>query len=195
MYTWDETRLYVPPELTARLIELDGAGAVAFVGSPATALYDNKANLELITGPEFAHHLDDAERAMVAAHVPPTFRLLETTLERALDGRERLICKPASAYGGKDIEFGHTMSDADWRALLEARLADPRQRHVCQELVRPAVVDFAGLEPPGREVVLGSLIFGGRSAGLFLRQVVPHGAAPINVKQGAEAAAILTVSP
>ena len=194
MYTWHETRRFVPPALTARLIEMDGTGAVAFIGSPATSLYDNKANLELLTQPEFAHHLSEGERQLVRAHVPATFRLRDATLSRALADQSRLVCKPASAYGGMGIAFGPAMDRQEWRSLMLSRLADPHERHVCQELVTADAVNLAGQDPPGREVVLSPLFFGGRFAGLFLRQCPPVGYAPINVKQGAEAAAVLTVA-
>ncbi|MBE8517365.1 hypothetical protein ILP97_07570 [Amycolatopsis sp. H6(2020)] len=192
MYTWHESKRFVPPELTARLIELDTARVVDFIGSPAAALFDDKANLELLT--EFEEVLDDSERELVRASVPTTFRLREATLDRAIRDRERLVCKPASAYGGVDIGFGPAMTDTEWGAVLRRRLADPRERYVCQELVPPMRVDLPGREPAGREVVLGPLVFGGRTAGIFLRESAPVGHAPINVKQGAEAAAVLTVA-
>lgn len=71
---------------TARTIDL--------VGSPATALFDHKANLELLT----THRdlLDPAEQTLVSQHVPETFRLTESTMERAVAERERLVCKPGS---------------------------------------------------------------------------------------------------
>ncbi|WP_328456920.1 MULTISPECIES: hypothetical protein [unclassified Amycolatopsis] len=191
MYTWDETRRFVPPELTRRLIELDDARAVDFVGSPATALFDDKANLELVTSPGYAGYLDAGERALAAAHVPATFRLSESTVDVAVAGREGFVCKPSSAYGGKDVVFGAAVTDDEWRRLLAERI---HGRFVCQERVHPAVVRLAGSGTGGSEVVLGPLIFGGRSAGVFLREGPPRGAAPINVKQGAQAAAVLTVA-
>ncbi|GHD56841.1 hypothetical protein ACFQL8_03515 [Streptomyces goshikiensis] len=192
MYTWHETKNHVPPALTRRLMELDRALKVDFIGAPATALYDNKANLALFSEPEFEALLTEEERALVRAHVPPTFRLRADTLDRAVAGREELICKPASAYGGKDMAFGFASDDAAWRALMAERLADPRERYVLQRRLRPAVVVLPGANPPGREMVLAPLVFGGRYAGTFLRQAPPRPESTINASSGAEAAAVLT---
>ncbi|MDF3287932.1 hypothetical protein [Streptomyces silvisoli] len=193
MYTWHESRAFVPHEHTRALMDLDTAGKLDFVGSPAAALFDNKANLELLTAPEFASQLRSEEREWVRTHVPSTFRLRAETADRALADRERLICKPASAYGGKGVAFGRAMTDQEWRALIRERLADQRERYVVQERLRPAVVELPGATPPEREVVLGPLVFGGRFAGVMLRQSLPSGLAPINAANGAESAAVLTV--
>ena len=193
MYTWHESRAFVPHEHTRALMDLDSAGKLDLIGSPAAALFDNKANLELLTAPEFDAHLRADERELVRAHVPPTFRLRPENAERAIADRERLVCKPASAYGGKNVAFGHAMTDQEWRTLLRDRLADRRERYVVQERLRPSVVELPGAVPPGREVVLGPLVFGGRSAGVMLRQSPPDGRTPINAATGAEAAAVLTV--
>ncbi len=193
MYTWHESRKFVPHEHTRALMDLDTAGKLDFIGSPAAALFDNKANLELLTAREFDSHLLADERELVREHVPPTFRLRAATADRALTDRERLICKPASAYGGRDVAFGQAMTDQEWRTLIRERLADQRERYVMQERLHPAVVELPGPTPPGREVVLGPLVFGGRFAGVLLRQCPPGGPAPINAANGAEMAGVLTV--
>ncbi|MFD7079373.1 hypothetical protein ACFYXV_30125 [Streptomyces sp. NPDC002181] len=195
MYTWHETKKHVPPALTRRLMELDIAEKIDFIGAPATALHDNKGNLALLTEPEFDHLLSDEERSLARAHVPETFRLRADTLDRALAEREELICKPASAYGGKDLAFGFTQDDGQWRVLLTERLADPNETYVLQRRLRPAVVDVPGADPAGREVVLAPLVFGGRFAGTFLRQAPPRSASAINASSGAEAAGVLTFEP
>jgi glutathionylspermidine synthase len=195
MYTWHETKHHVPPALTRRLMGLDIARKVDFIGAPATALYDNKANLALLTDPAHDALLTDEERALVRAHVPPTFRLRPDTLERALAGRDGLICKPASAYGGKDMAFGFLQDDEEWRALLAERLADPRETYVLQQRLRPAVLALPGAEGPGREMVLAPLVFGGRFAGTFLRQAPPRPDSTINASSGAAAGAVLTFAP
>ncbi|MEU1626339.1 hypothetical protein ABZ746_13640 [Streptomyces sp. NPDC020096] len=192
MYTWHESKNFVPPERTRALMELDTAGKLDFIGSPAAALFDNKANLELLTAPEFDSHLRADERALVRAHVPPTFRLRAQTADRAITDRERLICKPASAYGGKNVAFGCAMDDRQWRSLVRERLADQRERYVLQERLHPSVVELPGTTPPEREVVLAPLVFGGRYAGVFLRQSPPKSDSPINASNGAESAAVLT---
>lgn len=191
-YTWHETKHFVPPALTRRLMELDTEGKVDFIGSPAAALYDNKANLALLFDDAFADVLGEEERALVQAHVPATFRLREDTLDRATAEREQLLCKPASAYGGKDIVFGHATDEDRWRAVLDERLQDATERYVLQRRMPPAVVGLPGVTPPEREVVLAPLVFGGRCAGVFLRQALPRPESTINASSGAESAGVLT---
>ncbi|MHB9864507.1 hypothetical protein [Streptomyces sp. YIM S03343] len=193
-YTWHETKRFVPPAVTRRLMELDSAGLVDFIGSPAAALYDNKGNLALLHDPEHRGLLTDEERALVTRHIPETFRLRPGTLDRALDHRELLVCKPASAYGGKNLEYGAASSDRAWRTLLQNRLADRDERYVLQIRQRPATVRIPGARPAAeREVVLAPLVFGGTHAGVFLRQAPPRPQSTINASNGAEVAALLTV--
>ena len=194
-YTWHETKNFVPPALTRALMDLDTAGKLDFIGSPAAALHDNKANLALLHDPEYQHLLTDEEQALVQAHVPVTFRLTPESLDRAVEERERLLCKPASAYGGKDLAFGFLAADdGAWAAELRERLADPRERHVLQERVQPSVVGVPGVRPSGgREVVLAPLVFGGSYAGVFLRQAPVRPGSAINASSGAESSAVLTL--
>ncbi|MFF1921992.1 hypothetical protein ACFVW8_15635 [Streptomyces sp. NPDC058221] len=193
-YTWYETRRFVPPALTRRLMELDAARVVDFIGSPAAALYDNKANLALLFDEAYAHLLDDEERSLIERHVPGTFRLSEETLERAVAARERLLCKPTAAYGGKDMTYGFSLDDDAWRSLLTEYLREPAERYVLQYRVPPALVDLPGASPSAREVVLAPLVFGGRFAGTFLRQAPPREESVINASNGAESAGVLTIS-
>lgn len=192
-YTWHETKRFVPPALTLRLMELDAAGLVDFIGSPAAALYDNKGNLALLHDAEFDGLLTKEERTLVSRYVPATFRLRPKSLDRAVAQRELLVCKPASAYGGKDLVFGSARSDDEWRALLHARLADTDERYVLQLRQHPAVVPVPGAQHcTEREVVLAPLVFGGTYAGVFLRQAPPRPEPAINASGGAEVAAMLT---
>ncbi|WP_327176504.1 hypothetical protein OG599_15135 [Streptomyces sp. NBC_01335] len=191
-YTWHETRRFVPPALTRRLMELDAAGKVDFIGSPAAGLFDNKANLALLF--EYASLLTNEERTLVERHVPETFRLSEETLERAVAAREQLLCKPASAYGGKDMRYGFPLDDTAWRALLTECLRGSAERHVLQYRVPPAVVELPGASPSAREVVLAPLVFGGRFAGTFLRQAPPREESVINASSGAESAGVLSIT-
>ncbi|MFK4149117.1 hypothetical protein [Streptomyces sp. NPDC004065] len=193
-YTWHETKRFVPPGLTRRLMDLDTAGLVDFIGSPAAALHDNKGNLALLHDPEHAALLTADERALVARYVPDTFRLRPDTLDRALTHRELLVCKPASAYGGKNLAFGSAHGDQEWGALLRDLLADPEERYVLQLCRPPATVRVPTAHPgTEREVVLAPLIFGGSYAGVFVRQAPPRPHSTINASSGAEVAALLTV--
>ncbi|MGW4651415.1 hypothetical protein [Kitasatospora sp. NPDC004289] len=192
-YTWDETRRFVPPALTRRLMELDAAGKVDFIGSPAAALYDNKANLALLFDPRYTALLTAEERELVRKHVPETRVLDATTLDWALAARPLLVCKPTAAYGGKDIAFGLVHSDAAWETELRRRLARPGEVHVLQRREAPARLTLPGTATAERELVLAPLLFGGRPAGIFVRHAPPKPDSAINASSGAEAAGALTL--
>ncbi|WP_327306702.1 hypothetical protein OG730_27205 [Streptomyces sp. NBC_01298] len=191
-YTWHETKQFVPPSLTRRLMELDTARKVDFIGSPAAALYDDKVNLTLLFDAEFAALLTDEERALVQRYVPETFRLTARNLERAFALREELICKPADAFGGKGLVFGALLDEAAWRDVLAERLQNPAERYILQRRLSPAVVELPGPPSSRREVVLAPLVFGGRYAGTFVRQAAPTAGSAINASSGAEVAGVLT---
>jgi glutathionylspermidine synthase len=192
-YTWYETKRYVPAGLTSQLMELDRRNQVAFINAPATALFDSKANLELLTGPQHRHLMTAPERKLVERYVPETFRLTSDSYQRALEEQHELICKPALAYGGKGVSYGPAMSSSAWRSLLDERLAESHEEaYVCQACVAVAAVQVPALDTAPRNISLGPLVFGGRYAGTFYRQLPARSGSVINASQGAEVGAVLT---
>jgi uncharacterized circularly permuted ATP-grasp superfamily protein len=170
-------------------MQLDRQGKVAFVNAPASALFDSKANLELLTQPEYAHLLSSEERSLASRYLPETFRLTPGTLQRALDEQDRLVCKPALAYGGKGVSYGPAMSASAWRTLLSERLADvDLETYVCQEYLPLAELPVPALDDAPRQICFGPLVFGGRFAGTFYRQLPSSNHAVINASNGAEVA-------
>ncbi|MET9763546.1 hypothetical protein ABZ016_31645 [Streptomyces sp. NPDC006372] len=197
MYTWLETRRFVPPETTIALSDADAAGLVDFVGPPTAALYNSKSNLEILTSPAFSGYFTAAEREFVDVYLPRTFRLTDETLAEALSGQSELVLKPASEYGGRGIVFGPSVSRGEWTQAVTA--AAYGAGHVCQQLLaRPW--RCPGVDATGRRrdyhVCLGPLVFGSEYAGTLVRWAdTESGNRVINVKQGAEAGGLLTASP
>lgn len=193
MFTWDELRHHVPFSLIEQLVAADRAGLIDFIAPPTSALFDNKANLELLTADSHASRWSASEQEIIRKYVPRTFRLSHDTHERALRDQDQLVLKPACAYGGKGVVFGHELSRAQWESRLNASIFEPGG-FVCQERVtglwRHEVVD--GDRRSDHFMSLGGMIFGGRYAGAFVRQVADQGEAPIlNAKQGAEVGAAI----
>jgi len=195
MYTWLETRQYVPHDVTTRLIEADEAGVVDFVSPPLSALYDHKANLEILTSGVHRHHFTDGERAVLDRYVPRTWRLTDDTLKLAARDRAGFVLKPATEYGGKGIVFGDQVGDEVWRATLSASL-DRDATYVLQERLGDlwSYDDPDGATCRKYQVCLGPMIFGGRYAGTFMRHApATTGGSAINTARGAEAASLLVL--
>lgn len=192
MYTWLETRKYVPSEVTVALMEADAAGLVDFIAPPTSALFDHKANLELLTSDSFAKCFTGAEREFIQRYVPRTFRVTEGTAAEALVNRSRMVLKPGSDYGGRGIVFGDQVSDEEWATAIGAAAAG--SGFICQQRLDELWTSraFNGTEYRDYYVCLGPLVFAGEYAGTFVRQAdAASGNLVINVKQGAEAGGLL----
>lgn len=192
MYTWLETRKFVPSEVTIRLMEADAAGLVDFIAPPTSALFDHKANLELLTSDSFAECFTEAERDFIRRYVPRTFRVTEGTASEALADRSRMVLKPGSDYGGRGIVFGDQVSDEEWTTAIGAAAAG--SGFICQQRLEELWTSqgFNGTEYRDYYVCLGPLVFAGEYAGTFVRWAdAASGNLVINVKQGAEAGGLL----
>jgi hypothetical protein len=129
------------------------AGAACMVNPFRCKLLHKKASLAALSDEDNAYLFDDAERAVIDAHIPWTRVVEERTttyhgrqidlLPWAAAHREQLVLKPNDEYGGKGIVLGWTVDEAAWREALRAALAEP---HVVQERVvlpTEAYPDFA----------------------------------------------------
>ncbi|MGI8667199.1 MAG: hypothetical protein ACR2N4_14425 [Jatrophihabitans sp.] len=194
-YTWYETKRYVPAARTRQLMALDQQGQLSFVNAPATALFDSKVNLELLTAPRYRHLLTPAEQQLVERYLPETFRLTPDSYQRAVQEQHRLVCKPALAYGGKGVSHGAAMSAPAWRSLLADRLDESdAEAYVCQASLPVAAVPVPTLDAAPRQICLGPLVFGGRYAGTFYRQLPATDHSVINASNGAEVGGTLAVA-
>ncbi|MEK8034765.1 hypothetical protein AACH06_28435 [Ideonella sp. DXS29W] len=195
MFTWNELKRFVPYSLVQALVAAEEDGLVDFIGAPVTALFDHKANLELLTSPAFAHRYTEAEQSLLKRVVPLTFRVTQESVEHALDRRVDLVLKPGDEYGGNGVVFGSSVSPEEWeRRLREANASC--QLYVCQAVVRSDWRHDVAM-PGGRRryvACLGPMVFGGVYAGLAVRQTVQGGDTPvINVANGAEEGCGLSV--
>lgn len=192
MYTWYETCEFVPPGLTRQLIDLDSRGLVDFIGTPASALHDNKVNLELLTSSRFRHLLSDAERALVDGHLPATFRLLDETFGAAVENKDSLVCKPSSEFGGRGVLCGWTMDVADWRAALSSRVRES-QTYVCQQRVTSVASYTTAAMGEPIDICFGPLVLGGRYGGSFTKELERRAGPVISGSAGCVPGAVLAV--
>ena len=101
-----------------------------FVNSFRCRLSEDKAFLALLTDEDFVPLLSDAERTLVARTVPWTRKLEERRTSKdgqevdllrfVREHRERLVLKPAHAYGGHDVLVGDETGAAAWDEAVRA---------------------------------------------------------------------------
>jgi len=85
MYTYAEMKaLHIPHGIVHELAAADADGLVDFIGSPANVLFDNKANLGLLSSEHFLSSLDDDDRQFVRRYIPSTWILTAAWLAEAL---------------------------------------------------------------------------------------------------------------
>ncbi|HVG39661.1 MAG TPA: hypothetical protein VM870_10240, partial [Pyrinomonadaceae bacterium] len=131
----------------------------------------------------YAHLFDEAEREVIARHVPWTRRVREgktehqnrpvDLLEFTVERRDQLVLKPNDDYGGHGIYIGWNASESEWRDALQSALADGdylvQQRVPTAREVFPALTSDGGVEYAEQLVDLDPLLFYGKVGSAFTR--------------------------
>jgi uncharacterized circularly permuted ATP-grasp superfamily protein len=173
-----------PAECKA-LVDACGTRAVCMANSFRCKLAHKKAFFAVLTDPEHEHLFSPAEIAVIRSHVPWT-RVLDDCdvvkddwtgdlLELARAWREHLVLKPNDEYGGKGVQLGWELSEADWIAQLETALEDPYGTWVVQERIPVRREVFPQFDSGGRVqmndmlVDLAPYLFRGRMGGYLTR--------------------------
>lgn len=196
---------WIYPAYTARDVLADRAGyqvlcdaiaerRVALPVDLSAKLLDSKLLLATLWEGQDSGLLDARERALVQRLVPPSWRLTPARRAWAEAGREQLVLKPGTGYGGFGVRLGCECSPAAWRAALDGALADAPPTGVLQQRCDP-VAETAVLAPPdGRtetqpmQFVWGVYVAGGQPCGEPLMRCKPlHGSRVINYACGAAA--------
>jgi uncharacterized circularly permuted ATP-grasp superfamily protein len=169
----------------AALVRAYGAGAVCVANSLRCKLAHKKAFFAVLTDPANAAMFSSEELAIVRASVPWTRVLSHSKTEKngrradlpelAARERERLVLKPNDEYGGKGVVLGWDTADADWRASIDAALADPPGSWVVQERIPVRREVFPQFDADGRTTMrdvlvdLAPYLFRGRMSGYLTR--------------------------
>ncbi|WP_037433205.1 hypothetical protein [Serratia plymuthica] len=171
----------------AALVAAENQGQIDLFSVPAScAVYDNKANLALLTDPDYAHLFTEQERALIDAHIPPTFILTPGNLARAIREQSNLVLKPGLGLCGYQVMFGRQMSAPQWRAQLERQLTEGGS-FVLQDIVDDIwTYTLPHQQNNPRMVCIGPIVIDGRYTGTFSRDEAYHGKAiVVNHAQGA----------
>ncbi|MCG6920300.1 MAG: hypothetical protein LJF15_04330, partial [Acidobacteria bacterium] len=132
-------------------------GLCPMVNSFRCRLSEDKAFFAILTDETFAHLMSDGERALVSRVLPWTRRVAERRTEKdgtpidlvpyILEERERLVLKPAHAYGGRSVFLGAESSAPDWDEAVRAALGAPwvvQERVTIPEEPFPVVDETSG---------------------------------------------------
>jgi hypothetical protein len=103
-------------------------GRVCIVNPFRARVANNKKLMALLGDPRFAH-LVEGDEAEAIEHTIPWTRVLRPGRVRygswtidllpfVADNRERLVLKPASAYGGHGVALGMETPEAEWAAII-----------------------------------------------------------------------------
>jgi len=188
------------PDECKALIDAYRAKAVCVANTLRCKISHKKAFFAVLTDDRFASHFSDAERAIVAAHVPWTRVVDETRADDIRRRRESLVLKPNDEYGGTGVTLGWESDEREWdaaiaRALAEAK--DDARLWVVQERINVRrepfpVCDAAGVAERNMLVDFAPYVFRGRVAG-FLTRLSATGLA--NVTSGGGQVPAFVVQP
>lgn len=153
-----------------------------FVNTFRCRLSEDKAFFAILTDEAFATLMSDDERALLSRALPWTRRVAERrTLkdEREIDllpfilaERERLVLKPAHAYGGRSVFLGSETSPEDWETAARAALDSPwvvQERVTIPEEPFPVVDDSGELTFVSLKVNANPFYVAGEEAGAVTR--------------------------
>ena len=165
------------------LLDAYRARAVCMVNSFRSKLIHKKALFAVLTDARYASLFSQAERTMIAQHVPWTrcvraeksdyqgqeIDLLKFIYER----RDRLVLKPNDDYGGHGIYIGWNTDEVGWDEAIHNALANgdylvqervPTAREVFPALTSGGEISFAE-----QLVDLDPLLFNGKVGSAFTR--------------------------
>jgi hypothetical protein len=173
------------PDDCAALVQACERRAACVANTFRCKLPHKKAFFSVLTDPAHAALFTDAERAVIAAHVPWTRVVadrrtgkrgrVEDLLEIARRERETMVLKPNDEYGGKGVRLGWEESSGDWERALNAALADPPASWVVQDRIPVRREMFPQFDDEGRVTMREMLVdfapylFRGRMAGYLTR--------------------------
>lgn len=161
----------------APYLEAYRAGAMFSVnGFASMYLPEQKSMLAFLRSELFGTHCTEAERQLIEEIVPETHivrHLDDATLRRVTTGRQNFVLKRSLDTRGRTMLAGHSVTEEQWRAALDAARSDePGCDWVLQRRVPPVrslMRPIGGGEPVEVFSSLACFLFTGRPVGLVVR--------------------------
>jgi hypothetical protein len=157
-------------------------GRVAVVNPFRARIASNKKILALLQDPRFAHLILREEEATIRETIPWTrvLRPGKVTYESWIvdllsfvsDNRERLVLKPAAAYGGRGVALGSETGQDEWDGIIEAH-AEAGDWVVQEYIPVPEemfpVIEDGHVQMRLKRFNINPFALGGRYAGMLTR--------------------------
>lgn len=173
----------VPNSLIRSIARADDEGIVDFISPPTSILFDNKANLVLLSDESVLDNYSREDRVLLHESIVPTQWLNVGT---ACQNREQWVIKPTDESQGCNVIIGESMKNDEW--VKAACHADNSRPNIMQKLVEQTGL-CAGIisDEIKFQYCLGPTVFNNQYGGVFLRQTPYHEhAAVVNAARGAE---------
>lgn len=163
---------------------------------------ESKLCLAYLSDPAFGDRFTPSERTLIDRHIPWSRRLIgdpevEFCGERyrlrelAVERREDLVLKAAYDIRGDGVTIGRSITQEEWRSLLERRWDRP---FILQEFIPPPQLDVPCSDSPIsyelRNFSVDLFMFGGHFAGFGSKL---SGQLKVNVFQGGSKQALVSV--
>lgn len=167
------------------LLRAYAARAVCMANTLRCKLAHKKAFFAVLTDPANARMFTPMEHAVIAAHVPWTRLLADTStdkdgdsvplLELARRERASMVLKPNDEFGGKGVVLGWEASASAWDEAIDGALKDPAGTWIVQERIPVRRESFPMFDASGvvsdheMLVDLAPFLFRGRMSGYLTR--------------------------
>jgi uncharacterized circularly permuted ATP-grasp superfamily protein len=162
------------PEECRALVEAYRAGAACVANTLRCKIPHKKAFFAILTDERYAALFTEAERDVIAAHVPWTRVVREQGAEDLRRRREQLVLKPNDEYGGTGVTLGWETSESAWDTAIDKALAESERGWVAQERISIRREGFPVCESDGvveRDMLVdfAPYLFRGRVGGFLTR--------------------------
>ncbi len=175
-------------DICDKLTEAQHQGLLTFYGITAPTIFDNKANLAILSSDEFAGYFTREEHKKIDELIPKTVKLTCSNMEQVISDRERLVLKECISFGGQNVVLGTNCSNKEWEETVR-NVIRKGETYIAQELVEPRI-RRAVFEPDGvgyYDMCISACYFE-KFAGVFFREQLCSGdkTSLINCAQGAK---------
>ena len=187
------------PDECRALIEAYRARAACVANTLRCKIPHKKAFFAILTDERYAPLFTEAERDVIAAHVPWTRVVREQGAEDLRRRREQLVLKPNDEYGGTGVTLGWETSESAWDTAIDKALAESERGWVAQERISIRREGFPVCENGGsamRDMLVdfAPYVFRGRLAG-FLTRLSATGLANVTSGGGQVPAFVVSARP
>ncbi len=155
--------------------------AACFANSFRSRLADNKVIFSLFSDPTLANRFSDEEQAVARESIPWTRKVREEKssvggtevdlLSYIRREKQRLVMKPNTDYGGRNVHIGSEVTDSEWDTAIGLALSgDWVVQHKVEIPEEPfPVVSSEGLSFEPRKVNINPFALGGHYGGCISR--------------------------